>query len=221
MLYLFGEKFDLDPSFVIRAYSSPNIIAVWTVSASDHSYAIDLLPVPSHRIHRIVNAIDESVFSFRFSTGKLIAYMPRKNSSHSRIVLELVKSQSWFKKSGWSFTPVSNKSLSEVSSILSQSSLFLSFGYPEGFGLPLAEAIVSGCMVVGYDGIGGSEISHLCRPFDVFSSVAFRDFHAFAKGVQSAVFSYDSLDSAKLSSRLLQASQLTSFVTLRNRWLIL
>lgn len=211
MHYLFGERINLDPSFVIRAYSSPNIIAVWTVSATDYSYALDLLPVPSYRIHRIVNAIDEKLFNFGFSTNKSIAYMTRKNSSHSRVVLELIRSQSWFKNSGWSFTPIINKSLSEVSAILSDSSIFLSFGYPEGFGLPLAEAIVSGCMVVGYDGIGGTEISDLCKPFDVFASIPFRDFHSFAKGVQKAATSYDSSVSLKLRARLLQAAKLTSF----------
>ena len=74
MHYLFGEKIDLDPSFVIRAYSSPNIVAVWTVSASDYAYALDMLPVPPSRIHRIVNAIEDNLFSFCFSTSKSIAY---------------------------------------------------------------------------------------------------------------------------------------------------
>lgn len=211
MHYLFGEKMDLDPSFVIRAYSSPNIIAVWTVSSTDYSYAVDLLPVPSRRVYRIVNAIDENIFSFRFSTNMSIAYMPRKNSSHSHAVVEIIKNQPWFKGSGWSFTPISNKSLSAVSTILSDSSIFLSFGHPEGFGLPLAEAIVSGCLVVGYHGIGGAEISDLCKSFDVFTPVAFRDFHSFVKGVQKAVMSYDSPTGSSLHSRLLQASKLSSF----------
>ena len=32
---------------------------------------------------------------------------------------------------------------------------FLSFGFPEGFGLPLVESLFLGNIVVGYDGIGG------------------------------------------------------------------
>lgn len=38
-----------------------------------------------------------------------------------------------------------------------ESAVFLSFGYPEGFGLPAAEAMRSGCVVVGYHGDGGRE----------------------------------------------------------------
>ena len=39
-----------------------------------------------------------------------------------------------------------------------------------------AEAIVSGCIVVGYDGIGGSEIFDLCKPYDVVTSVPLETF---------------------------------------------
>ena len=207
--YLFGEKIDLNPAFVIRAYSSQNIVGVWTVSASDYCYALDLLPLPSSRIHRIVNAIEEDLFSFSFSTEKSISYMPRKNQSHSRVLIELIKCQSWFVDSGWSFNPIHNKTHREVSSILSSSSIFLSFGFPEGFGLPLAEAVVSGCFVVGYDGIGGSEISDLCKPYDTFIPVQYRDFHMFVKGLRNAINYYDSAPT-KLRSRLLHASELVS-----------
>lgn len=210
MHYLLGEKLQLDPSFVFRSYSSSNVLSVLTVSDADFSYALDVLPVPPHKIHRIVNAIEDHVFSFSFSRSKLIAYMPRKNSSHSRTVIELIKNQAWFRRSGWSFVPIDNKSLEEVSALLADSSIFLSFGYPEGFGLPLAEALVSGCYVVGYDGIGGSEISDLCRQLDVFVPIAFRDFHAFVKGVNSAIQSYEVGLNTSLPSRLLRASSLVS-----------
>ena len=210
MHYLFGEKMNLDPSSVLRAYSLPNILSVWTVSASDYSYAIDMLPISPLRIFRIVNAVEGGLFSFSFSANKSITYMPRKNESHSRIVVELIKNQSWFRNSGWSFHPINNKSLSDVSSILRDSSIFLSFGYPEGFGLPLAEAIISGCFLVGYDGIGGSEISDLCKPFDVFTSVPFRDFHSFVQGVKTALIAYDPANQKSLRSKLFQASALVA-----------
>ena len=210
MHYLFGERFDLDPSFVMKSYSATNILSVLTVSASDYCYALNVLPVPPDRIHRIVNAIEDDVFSYNFSSSRTIAYMPRKNPIHARIVLDLLKNQPWFSDSGWRFLPINNKSLVDVSSILSDSSIFLSFGYPEGFGLPLAEAIVSGCYVIGYDGIGGSEIYDLCRPFDVFTSVPYRDFHLFVQGVRDAVLSYEDLASSNLRSRLFQSSSLVS-----------
>ena len=35
----------------------------------------------------------------------------------------------------------------------------LSCGHPEGFGLPLAEAIACGCLVVGYHGLAGRDFA--------------------------------------------------------------
>ena len=64
MHYLFGEKFDFEPSSVLRMYSLPNILAVLTVSSSDYNYALDALPLPPSRIHRVVNAIEDDVFLF-------------------------------------------------------------------------------------------------------------------------------------------------------------
>ena len=42
---------------------------------------------------------------------------------------------------------------------LREALLFLSCGHPEGFGLPLAEAIASGCLIVGYHGLGGRDFA--------------------------------------------------------------
>ena len=36
--------------------------------------------------------------------------------------------------------------------------IFLSFGHPEGFGLPITEAMASGYWVIGYHGGGGREL---------------------------------------------------------------
>ena len=41
--------------------------------------------------------------------------------------------------------------------MMGESLLFFSFGYPEGLPLPPAEAMASGCVVVGYHGFGGAE----------------------------------------------------------------
>ena len=38
-----------------------------------------------------------------------------------------------------------------------ESAVFLSFGHPEGFSLPPAEAMACGCVVIGYHGRGGRE----------------------------------------------------------------
>ena len=104
MHYLFGERFDLDPSFVMKSYSATNILSVLTVSSSDYCYALDLLPVPPDRIHRIVNAIEDDVFSYNFSSSRTIAYMPRKIRL-TRVLSLIFKNQPWFSDSGWRFLP--------------------------------------------------------------------------------------------------------------------
>ena len=47
----------------------------------------------------------------------------------------------------------------EVALALQEALLFLSCGHPEGFGLPLAEAIACGCLVVGYHGLAGRDFA--------------------------------------------------------------
>ena len=49
------------------------------------------------------------------------------------------------------------RSEAAVADILRESQVFLSFGHPEGFGLPPAEALACGCLVIGYHGGGGRE----------------------------------------------------------------
>lgn len=209
MHYLHGEKMNIRPEFVHKVYSSTRLLHVLTVSRSDFSFALDLLPVNSSKVSVLINAIETEIFGFKFSANKSIAYMPRKNSEHVNIVLALLSKQSWFADSGWKLLPISNLSQIDVSKILRSSSIFLSFGYPEGFGLPLAEALSSGCFVVGYDGIGGRELSHLGQLSNVFKRIEFRDFHGFVMSIKSVMDLFDN-SSPTLVSNLYTASELIS-----------
>jgi glycosyltransferase involved in cell wall biosynthesis len=57
----------------------------------------------------------------------------------------------------YEIVPFVNLPQIEVARIFKESLIFLSFGYPEGFGLPAAEAMACGCIVVGFHGGGGRE----------------------------------------------------------------
>ena len=63
--------------------------------------------------------------------------MPRKNAKDSAVVSSLLRQQSWFEESGWSLQAINGLSQEKVSKILQNSLIFLAFGHPEGFGLPL------------------------------------------------------------------------------------
>lgn len=66
------------------------------------------------------------------------------------------------KKKGINVVDIDQVSELQVAKILKETSIFLSTRYPEGFGLPIAEALASGCKVIGYDGMGGRELFDQC-----------------------------------------------------------
>ena len=47
---------------------------------------------------------------------------------------------------------------SQVAEELGRTSVFVALGISEGFGLPVAEALAAGCLVVGYPAGGGEEL---------------------------------------------------------------
>ena len=66
----------------------------------------------------------------------------------------------------WEPMPIAGRTESEVAAILRSCAVFLSFSERDGFGLPPAEAMASGCYVVGYTGGGGDEffLPEFCSP---------------------------------------------------------
>jgi glycosyltransferase involved in cell wall biosynthesis len=58
---------------------------------------------------------------------------------------------------------------------MKESLIFLSFGEPEGFSLPPAEAMSCGCIVIGYHGMGGREYfkPEFCFPVEMGDLLTF------------------------------------------------
>ena len=84
--------------------------------------------------------------------------MPRKNSEHVHAILTALKLSSRPLPVLWTGQALVNLPHQQIAKHLSLSRIFLSFGFPEGFGLPVAEAMASGCWVIGYTGLGGNEL---------------------------------------------------------------
>ena len=180
----------LSPNEIRSIYNSNRVLQVLTVSEYDTQSVSGFLNSPSSRITRIVNSIEPSFVPLS-QKKPLIAYMPRKNPAHSQVVLDLLQGQSFTADSDWGLVEIDNVPQSTVVSLLQQASIFLSFGHPEGFGLPVAEALACGCMVVGYDGHGGQELYDITSDSNMSIPVPFGDTLRFFSSIISAVNSIE------------------------------
>ena len=173
---------------ILAQYQHEKVVSIWTVSDDNLANIKFLFPdVPSFKI---INSIDFDSHTSSFDKKKKITYMPRKNARHSCDVLSYLSFLDLL--DGWDLVPLHSMSHEEVCLNLSDSLVFLSFGYPEGFGLPVAEALSYGCFVIGYDGLGGLELfasnnellptrNHIQSSF----KVSYGDFIGFSKAIAS------------------------------------
>lgn len=143
----FGNDAKADP------YVSPKNKGVIVVS--DDSLHYMKLAYPSVNVSRITLGIDDRLFHYSSEKKPQIAYMPRKLSNDAKQIITMLSRKPEMKN--WHFAPIEDKSETEVSSILKDSSIFLSLNHKEGFGLPPVEAMAAGCYVIGYAGQGGKE----------------------------------------------------------------
>lgn len=135
-------------------YNSPDLLGVIVVSENSKKYLN--LAFEDLNIFRIKLGINSTKFFYDSSIKKRqIAFMPRKLSEEIVQVINILRYRNKIKN--WNFIPIDNKNENEVAQILNESLMFLSFNDKEGFGLPPAEAMSSGCLVIGYTGEGGGE----------------------------------------------------------------
>lgn len=84
-----------------------------------------------------------------------IAYMPRKRPLDAGFVVPVLERAP--ELAGYRFQAIDRVKPPQVVEMLNESLIFLSLSHDEGFGLPAAEAMLAGCIVVGYTGVGGAE----------------------------------------------------------------
>jgi len=161
-------------------YHSPDVLA--TVVVSDHALGYLRYAFPTHEIHRVHLGIDTALYAYQAEKKRQIAVMPRKLRSHVEQVLGLLKVRGSL--DGFDVVIIENlPGERDVARVLGDSKIFLSFSEQEGFGLPPAEAMACGCVVVGYHGFGGREFfnEEYCYP------VPEGDVIAFARTVERAI----------------------------------
>lgn len=185
--YTFGllEKPSMSVVDIKNLYHHIDVHAVWCISEYDFSYLSSCLQIPSRKLFKLINPLDIEHLLPCTNTSKKrqISYMPRKNKRDSDVVVAICQS----KHPQWKFIPIQNCSHPEVVNILLDSICFLSFGHPEGFGLPVAEAIICGCFVIGYSGLGGRELFNYSYTKSTSIEVQFGDLTHFVDAIDQFI----------------------------------
>lgn len=128
--------------------------AVWTVSIESR----DLLTAlhPELPVSLVPNLVDGELFAPRDSSRALVSWFPRKRPREASLLRTLLYRDA--RLAGVALRELVDVPRADVADTLGATTVFVSLGHSEGFGLPVAEALASGCLVVGYDGGGGNEL---------------------------------------------------------------
>ncbi len=194
-----------DPKGMIQLYHHPDVLHVLCVSKHDHELLSTGFSLDQGKLTLLVNGIEPHFTISAFPAKLQVAYMSRKNQKHFAVVEALLTQQAWFEK--WSLVEIANFTQLEVIETLQNSFAFLSFGHPEGFGLPLAEASACGCALVGYSGLGGQELFKIASDKGIGYEVSFGDWLGFIKALKTLDNNIQ-LNRTQVESRLLSASKI-------------
>ncbi|MFD2858386.1 hypothetical protein ACFSZS_31510 [Seohaeicola zhoushanensis] len=96
-------------------------------------------------------------FPFQQNKEKLVTFMPRKRREEATIIEAVLRARG--KLHGYRLEAIDGIPLADVAERLARSRFFISLQSREGLGFPAAEAMASGCVVVGYTGLGAMNIS--------------------------------------------------------------
>lgn len=176
-----------------------NLVAMLTVSEDGAALLRETFPDTPVRLARPV--VDREVFwPAGTVAGRRIAYLPRRRQLQRNHLLHMLHASGVF--TGWELVPIDGRTEHETAELMRGSAIFLSFSEREGFGLPPAEAMASGCYVVGFTGMGGRDFFDpaYCTPVPEDNLVAY--LHA----VRDAIRRYDT-DPEDLSKAGLSASE--------------
>jgi len=163
MFYGKPEKFK-------EVFLHQDIILVLVVS--DYDYELFKWLCPAIKISRFICGIDERLFYFQSEKKRIITVMPRKLKSDYNFLENLLLVKGQLKT--YSLQLIEDMSYQKCAEAMRGSTIFLSFSHKEGFGLPPAEAMACGCIVVGYHGQGGKEyfdprLTYSIEPWDMMN----------------------------------------------------
>ena len=159
---------------------------VGLLTVSQDSAALLRYGFPSMAVSIARPVVDGSVFHPSDAMrGRRIAYLTHRRPQEREQLLHLLRAHGL--PAGWELVPISRRTEAQTANMMRTSALFLGFSEREGFGLPPAEAMASGCYVIGYPGMGGREFfepDH-CAP------IPDGDLLAFARAIDDAIAAHD------------------------------
>lgn len=170
------DGLELDTSSPGAPYASlKQLIGIVTVSHDSRSLLQHSFPQFPVALCRPV--VDAEIFHPGTTPGgRRLAFTTTRRVGEREQLLHILRARGV----DWEFAPITGLSESAVAQTLRSSAIFLSFSDRDGFGLPPAEAMASGCYVVGYPGGGGTEF------FDPSYSRPIDSLLAFAQTVEHA-----------------------------------
>jgi Glycosyl transferases group 1 len=144
-----------DDGAAVTNADHPDVARVLVVSEDNRALLERALPdVDVVRMH---HWIDASVFHAGATRREhRIVAMPRKRPADFQLLTDLLRARDAL--ADWEIVTLEGRSEVEVAAELRRAALFVALGREEGFGLPVAEAMASGCPVVGFHGMGGREL---------------------------------------------------------------
>ena len=137
------------------AADHPDVVAVLVVS--EDSRVLVERALPKARVVRMHHWIDASVFHPGPARREhRIVAVPRKRPLDFQLLVDILQARHAL--ADWEMITLEAETEGEVAAEFRRAALFVALSHSDGFGLPTAEALASGCPVVGFHGMGGREL---------------------------------------------------------------
>lgn len=128
--------------------------AIWAVTAESRDVLAAVLPELA--VELVPNPVDGDLFAPQPTSTPRVSWFPRKRPREASLLKALLRNDN--RLAGVDLVEMVDTPRAGVAAVLGTSTVFVALGHSESFGLPVAEALASGCLVAGYGGGGGHEL---------------------------------------------------------------